>query len=526
VGPDGDQDALTAPASTAAAYEEVAYPGYAYPQTHPARLEALGRLFGLYPAPAAGCRVLELGCGDGANSLAIAQTLPGAIVVGVDASASAIARGRALAAAAGLGNVELRTDEFSEVESLARLGPVDYVIAHGVYSWITPAARGALLELTRRVLAPQGIAFVSYNAYPGSYLRDMARDILAYHLQEVQAPAERLAHAQHLMRTIVSVDSATPYARVLREQLQRMLDGSDALLYHDDLAAISTPFYFHEFMEHAAAAGLQFLSEADLADSQLRDVPDGVGELVASLPPDVVVREQYLDFFSNRAFRQTLLVHAELPLGRAIDDAALEALVLSSPARPAEDGFVGPDGAVMRTADPLVAAAMHELCERWPAAGGAPGAAHLRGAAGRHRTPLRGSPPRPAPRPARCSPRPPGAAQRRRSGGHVAPGRAAAGQRLGPRAVRGRRPCAEHADPGERPARRRSRPSPAGAAGRNPRSLYAGRPAGHHTRGTRARAQAARRPRAHLTLKPAPRAPGGGRALSQPAPPSCLRGCR
>jgi cyclopropane fatty-acyl-phospholipid synthase-like methyltransferase len=156
VGPDGDQDTLTATASTARAYEEVTYPGYAYPQTHPARLEALARLFGLSPASAATCRVLELGCGDAANALAIAQTLPGATVVGVDASASAIARGRSLAAAAGLGNVELRTAEFSEVESLARVGPVDYVIAHGVYSWIAPAARGALLELTRRVLARRG----------------------------------------------------------------------------------------------------------------------------------------------------------------------------------------------------------------------------------------------------------------------------------------------------------------------------------------------------------------------------------
>jgi SAM-dependent methyltransferase len=367
VGPDVDQDALSAPGSAAGAYDEVAYPGYAYPHTHPARLEALGRLFGLSPVPAASCRVLELGCGDGANSLAIAQTLPGATVVGVDASASAIARGQALAAAAGLGNVELRAGDFGEVESLARLDPVDYVIAHGVYSWIPPDARGALLELTRRVLAPQGIAFVSYNAYPGSYLRDMTRDILAYHLQGVSAPAERLASAQHLMRTIVSVDSPTPYARVLREQLQRMLDGSDALLYHDDLAAVSTPFYFHEFMEHATARGLQFLSEADLADSQLRNVPEAVGELVASLPPDVVVREQYLDFFSNRAFRQTLLVQAELPLERVVDDAALEALALSSSARPTDDGFVGPHGAVMRTADPLVAAAMNELCERWPA---------------------------------------------------------------------------------------------------------------------------------------------------------------
>jgi SAM-dependent methyltransferase len=310
--------------------------------------------------------VLELGCGDGGNSLAIAQTLPGASVVGVDASPSAIARGRELASAAGLANAELRVAEFGAVEALAGLGPVDYVIAHGVYSWIPPAARGALLELIRRTLAPRGIAFVSYNAYPGSYLRDMTRDILAYHLQGVDAPAERLARAQHLMRSIVSVDSPTPYARVLREQLQRMLDGSDALLYHDDLAAISTPFYFHEFMEHAAAHGLQFLSEADLADSQLRDVPESVGELIASLPGDVVVREQYLDFFSNRAFRQTLLVPAELPLSRTVDDVALETLSLSSPAQPTEDGFTSPDGTVMRTADPLVAAAMHELCGRWP----------------------------------------------------------------------------------------------------------------------------------------------------------------
>jgi hypothetical protein len=61
---------------------------------------------------------------------------------------------------------------------------------------------------------------------------------------------------------------------VLSEQLERMLGESDALLYHDELAPLSTPFYFHEFIEHAAAHGLQFLSEAVLADSQKREVPD------------------------------------------------------------------------------------------------------------------------------------------------------------------------------------------------------------------------------------------------------------
>ena len=72
------------------------------------------------------------------------------------------------------------------------------------------------------------------------------------------------------------------------------------------------------------------------------------------------------DFFTNRMFRQTLLCHAELPLGRVLDDAALEALVLSSPARPTEDGFLAPDGAIMRTADPLVAAAMASYANDGP----------------------------------------------------------------------------------------------------------------------------------------------------------------
>jgi SAM-dependent methyltransferase len=353
--------------ATAGLYEQVAYPGYVYPATHPARLEVLGRLFGLEPAPAAGCHVLELGCGDGGNALAIAQTLPAAQVIGIDAAAAAIERGQGLATAAGLTNVELRVADLADPGLAETLGPVDYLVAHGVYSWIPPAVRGALLDCARRCLAAHGIAFVSYNAYPGSYLRDMTRDILSFHLRGIDDPGERIARAQALMQTIVAVETPSPYARVLREHLQRMLSASEALLFHDDLAPVSTPFYFHEFIEHATAHELQFLSEADLSESQMRDVPGSVGELIASLPPDVIVREQYLDFFSNRMFRQTLLVHSGAPVNRVIDDRHLEGMAIASPARWDGERFVTPAGAAMSTSAALVSAAMHELGDCWPA---------------------------------------------------------------------------------------------------------------------------------------------------------------
>lgn len=371
-----------APAAAGSAYEQLSYPGYAYATTHPARLEAVGRLLGLDPAPAATCRVLELGCGDGGNALSIAQTLPGASVVGIDAAGAAVARGAALARAAGLEHAELRAGDFESLDA-GSLGAVDYVIAHGVYSWIPPAARVALLACVRRVLAPHGIAFVSFNAYPGSYLRDMARDMLRWHLRDVTDPAARLAGAHELMETIVAIEEPTPYARVLREHMERMLRASDALLFHDDLAEISTPFYLHEVVEHAAAHGLRFLAEAELAESLMREVPASAERLMAGAADDVVVREQYLDFFKNRMFRQTLLCHGEVPQQQVLDERVLERLWLSSAAQavdgagaggaagegePREETFATQDGYTMTTSEPHVRAAMHALAAAWPAA--------------------------------------------------------------------------------------------------------------------------------------------------------------
>ncbi len=348
----------------------------------------------MHPAPAGECRVLELGCGDGGNALSIAQTLPGARVLGVDASPGAIERGAELARAAGLENVELRCATFEQLGEA--MGEFDYVVAHGVYSWVPSQARGALLDCVARCLAPEGIAFVSYNAYPGSYLRDMARDMLRYHVQGVSEPQERLERAQELMRTIVEIEQPSPFARVLREQMERMLGYSDALLFHDDLAEVSTPFYFHEFVEHAKARGLQFLSEADLFESQMREVPDSASQLMASLPQDAVVREQYMDFFKNRMFRQTLICHEAAPVDRALDDGAIEGLWISSRARvhegveedgeevraagasghglprstpgadPGQRTYLTPEGFSMTTSEPLVHAAMDALAEAWP----------------------------------------------------------------------------------------------------------------------------------------------------------------
>ncbi|HEY7831805.1 MAG TPA: class I SAM-dependent methyltransferase [Solirubrobacteraceae bacterium] len=339
-------------------------------------------MFGLRPAAAAESSVLELGCGDGGNLLSLAQALPGARFVGIDAAGTAVERGNRLAREGGLGNVELLCMDLEELPEGDQLGVAegaglgvagggfDYVLSHGVYSWIPPRVRVALLAGVRRHLAPMGVAYVSYNAYPGSYLRDMARDVLGYHVRDISDPERKLRAAQELMQTIVAIEEPSPYAQVLREHMGRMLRYTDALLFHDDLAEISTPFYFHEFVEHAEQHRLAFLSEANLFESQMREVPDSAERLMAGLPNDVVVREQYLDFFKNRMFRQTLLCHADAPICRELDDTQVEGFAVYSAARGGEqDGvFETPEGYTMTSSEPLVLAAMGALQEAWPRA--------------------------------------------------------------------------------------------------------------------------------------------------------------
>ncbi len=158
-------------------YDEIRYPTYPHPQTHPDRLATLARLFGMSPAPVERCRVLELGAGDGGNLIPMAFLLPQSRFVGIDLAGETVARGCELAAGLELGNIRLLHLDLMEIPE--DFGEFDYIIVHGLYSWVPEPVRNRILELARRHLAPHGVAFVSYNAYPGAHLRDMFRDIVA-----------------------------------------------------------------------------------------------------------------------------------------------------------------------------------------------------------------------------------------------------------------------------------------------------------------------------------------------------------
>jgi SAM-dependent methyltransferase len=321
-------------------------------------------LFGLRSAPPDACRLLELGCGDGGNLVPMAYGLRGSAFCGVDLSARAIERAKATASALSLDNLELH---HADLTALPPLGTFDFVVAHGVYSWVAPAARDALLAASRAHLAPGGVAYVSYDVLPGGHLREITRQMLRWHLRDVEEPPERIAQARALLDAVRKAGEAGDDLRQrLAWQAEWALAQTDAALYHDELAEHHEAVLFTDFAAHAARHGLRFLAEADVFEMDAGVLPDGL----RGAP--VLEREQYLDFFKGRMFRQTLLCHAEAA-PREGGPEVVRGMLATTPARAAgEKGgrveFRGPHGASLTTDHEAVKRALTRLGDAWPAA--------------------------------------------------------------------------------------------------------------------------------------------------------------
>lgn len=359
-------------------YAEVPYRLGAFPQTHPARLAVLARLMGL-PAPdPRSARVLELGCAQGYNLLPLAAGLPGASFTGVDLSPPQIAEGRELIAAAGLGNIALRCADLRTFTPEA--GSFDYIIAHGLFSWVPDEAKEAILALCARALSPNGLAFISYNTYPGWKQRESIRDLLGWRLRGIPDAPGRLAAAD---QTLAFFEAALtgkqePSSVFLLGMVTGMRRKSGMVFQHDELETINDPCYFLQFMEWAGEHGLQYVGDASFASSLLENLPPAAQTALARLNLDQLQLEQYLDFLRNRTFRSTLLCRAGPVLNPRLDLDALRGCVFASVLRPPvglpnlREGvkvrFLGPAGhpGGLESAAPWIKAMLTVLADAWP----------------------------------------------------------------------------------------------------------------------------------------------------------------
>ena len=335
----------------ARAYDEVPYTSRPFPQSHPQRLAALAKLFGLTPPAIENARVLELGCAAGGNLIPLAAAFPDAHFAGVDLSAVQIADGQARIARLGLKNIRL--SHISIADITRGFGTFDYIVCHGVYSWVPAAVRDAILRVTDENLSADGVAYISYNVYPGWRLRSVLRDAMMFHGSGGATPHEKLSLGRDFLNQLGSLTNAgSPYGQMLRHEAQMMSGLEDYYVTHEYLETNNEPCYVNDFLKKAHVFDLAFLTEAEVHLTIAENFGAETGALLRTLSGNRLDRmEQYIDFLTGRTFRQSLFVHrhAAQRIQRTLRPQAILGLHLSTRVSPepeiADGRFVFKDAA-------------------------------------------------------------------------------------------------------------------------------------------------------------------------------------
>jgi methyltransferase-like protein/2-polyprenyl-3-methyl-5-hydroxy-6-metoxy-1,4-benzoquinol methylase len=361
----------------AQAYDEFPYESHSFPLTHPERLATIASLFGMRPPPPSAARVLELGCAAGGNLIPMAVAMPGATFTGFDLSGVQIEQARETIGALGLRNIAV--DQRNILEIGKEAGEFDYIICHGVYSWVPEEVQERILAICRACMSENGVALISYNTYPGWHLRESVREMMRYHARQFDDPKVQVAQSRALLDFLVkSVDSEkTAYGMYLAGELKLLASCGDYYIAHEHLERWNSPVYFYQFAERLARHQLQFLGESEFGTMMVKNLAASVAETLSRGIHDVLRMEQYMDFIRNRMFRSTLVCHRERGLERQIDSARVMGFYVAAGVNvdrgakvksAGHEGFTASSGVRFQTGDALLKEAIRILAAAWPRA--------------------------------------------------------------------------------------------------------------------------------------------------------------
>jgi cyclopropane fatty-acyl-phospholipid synthase-like methyltransferase len=300
-------------------YDEVPYSGFSHSASHPDQISTVAFLHGLDPPSPRSCRVLELGCGSGESLIGIGFALPDTSLHGIDLAPTAIARARGTAQRLGLDNVAFEVCDLRDLRA-ASLGEFDYVIAHGVYTWVNQETRDALLSVCDEHLAPDGLAYISFNTHPGGHFRRALRELAIWYAGDTREATEIAERGRELFGTLSELRSdADAWGALVASELPALARASTDFLVHDLLSEDWGPVWFAEFAGAAAGHGLQYVGEASfhrVSGPWEPRVEEGLRRLSGG---DRVAYEQIVDFLVWRRFRDSILCRAGRTVAETIE---------------------------------------------------------------------------------------------------------------------------------------------------------------------------------------------------------------
>ena len=298
-------------------YDELRYYSKPFSYTSIALLEGNATLWGLTPPALKGAKVLELGSSFGGNLISQAVYYPDTEFVGIDLSEIQITQGNEIIKSMGLTNVRLETKNILDITP--EFGMFDYIIVHGIYSWVPDNVKDKILEVCHENLTPNGIAYISYNTYPGWKSREVARDIMLYankYTQDLPLSEQTRrgkAVVQLFSDAIKSIESEKNNNKSRINNFDSIQTKGDHYVAHEYLEYHNHPLYLNQFVDSLHQHQLAYIGDTDFQLSYISWMPQHLCDMINQLSEtDYVAREQCLDYLYDVTFRRSLLCHAHL----------------------------------------------------------------------------------------------------------------------------------------------------------------------------------------------------------------------
>lgn len=291
-------------------YDNFPYKSKAYDQTNPNRLKVIASVLGLKAKELNRARVLEIGCSYGGNIIPFAIGYEGAEVYGIDLSETQINKGKEIVKEIGLKNVHLHSMNIMDYKE--EFGKFDYIICHGVYSWVPDEVKFKILEVIKKSLDKNGVAHISYNTYPGWKSLDIFRDSMLFRKnilerQGFQFNEEDTVRAGKGMVEFLK-DNAY-LGEATKARVDEVISANPYYIYHEYFEYSNDPQYLYEFNEKLEEYGLRHIADTSISKSL---IPDKYKEILErECGNDIVAKEQYMDYIRNSQFRNSIIVHKE-----------------------------------------------------------------------------------------------------------------------------------------------------------------------------------------------------------------------
>ncbi|MBD9482126.1 class I SAM-dependent methyltransferase [Pseudomonas sp. PDM14] len=288
---------------------ESVYPHHVQGEMSPSWLSAVLTALGQRaPDVAQPFRYCELGCGQGLNALLLAASNPCGQFVAVDFNAQHIAHGRRQAQAAGLSNLEFLQADFASLAAQPPGEGFDFIVLHGVYSWVSPANRQALRRFIALTLKPGGVVYLGYMSHPGLSAFASAQRLIwqtaqaasGNEQQRLRAGLDALAQWQAAGAGYF-VDHPDVARRLARQSSEDL-----GYLAHELLCEHWAPQHAAEVIADFAAIDCRFVGSATpLENIDELSLPAGCLSLLQGLD-DPAQRETAKDIARNQAQRRDL----------------------------------------------------------------------------------------------------------------------------------------------------------------------------------------------------------------------------